>query len=55
MSLGATCKQLGVDVLASLRDVRDRVSTHPQSRLGELVPDRWQELRAEAQGKGPAP
>jgi transposase len=55
MSLCATCKQLGVDVLAYLRDVLDRLSTHPQSRIGELLPDRWQELRAAAQGKGPAP
>jgi hypothetical protein len=24
-----------------LRDVLDRVSTHPQSRIDELLPDRW--------------
>jgi len=24
-----------------LKDVLDRVSTHPQSRIGELMPDRW--------------
>jgi transposase len=46
MSLCATCKRLGVDVLAYLKDVLDRVSTHPASRIGELVPDRWQAIRA---------
>jgi transposase len=41
MSLCATCKELGIDPFAYLRDVLDRVSTHPASRIGELLPDRW--------------
>ena len=40
----ATCKALGVDPLAYLRDVLDRVSTHPNSRIEELLPDRWKPL-----------
>jgi transposase len=41
MSLCTTCKDLGVDPFAYLRDVLDRVSTHPNSRIEELLPDRW--------------
>jgi hypothetical protein len=42
MSLCTTCKELGVDPFAYLRDVLDRVSTHPNSRIEELLPDRWE-------------
>jgi len=41
MSLCATCKELGIDPFAYPRDVLDRVSTHPNSRIEELLPDRW--------------
>jgi transposase len=41
MSLCTTCKDFGIDPFAYLRDVLDRVSTHPQSRIEELLPDRW--------------
>jgi transposase len=41
MSLCATCKALNVEPFAYLRDVLDRVSTHPHSRIEELLPDRW--------------
>ena len=41
MSLCTTCKDLGIDPFAYLRDVLDRVSTHLQSRIVELLPDRW--------------
>jgi transposase len=41
MSLCTTCKELGVDPFAYLRDVLTRVSTHPNSRIDELLPDRW--------------
>jgi hypothetical protein len=41
MSLCTTCKGLGVDPFAYLRDVLSRVSTHPNSRIDELLPDRW--------------
>jgi transposase len=45
MSLCTTCKDLGIDPQAYLRDVLDRISTHPARRLDELLPDRWQALR----------
>ena len=45
MSLCTTCKTLGIDPQAYLRDVLDRISTHPMSRIEELLPDRWQALR----------
>ncbi len=41
MSLCTTCKDLGLDPFTYLRDVLDRVSTHPHSRIEELLPDRW--------------
>ena len=41
MSLCTTCKELGIDPFAYLRDVLDRVSTHPNRRIEELLPDRW--------------
>ena len=41
MSLCTTCKDFGIDPFAYLRDVLDRVSTHPHSRIEELLPDRW--------------
>ena len=42
LSLCTTCKNLGIDPQAYLRDVLERVSTHPASRIEELLPDRWQ-------------
>ena len=55
ISLVATCKALGVDPYAYLRDVLDRISTHPYSRLDELLPDLWKKLRESAGAQGPAP
>jgi len=46
MSLCATCKELGVEPFAYLRDVLERVSTHPHSRIEELLPDRWKPVDA---------
>jgi transposase len=37
----ATCKRLGIDPFAYLRDIFERISTHPQTRLAELLPDQW--------------
>ena len=48
MSLCTTCKDLGIDPQAYLRDVLDRISTHPAKRIDELLPDRWQELHRPA-------
>ena len=44
MSLCTTCKNLGIDPQAYLRDVLERISTHPARRIEELLPDRWQAL-----------
>lgn len=44
MSLCTTCKNLGIDPQAYLRDALDRISTHPARRIEELLPDRWQAL-----------
>lgn len=45
MSLCTTCKNHGIDPFAYLRDVLSRVSTHPHSRIEELLPDRWQPVK----------
>lgn len=42
-SLIASCKRLGVEPFAYLRDVLDRVSTHPSSRVWELTPRGWRD------------
>jgi len=39
-TLAQTCKAHHVDPFASLRDVIDRVSTHPMSRIDEFTPRR---------------
>jgi transposase len=36
-----TCKRLDLDPFAYLRDIFERISTHPQSRLADLLPDAW--------------
>jgi transposase len=46
MSLCTTCKELKIDPFAYLRDVLARVSTHPNSRIEELLPDRWKPAEA---------
>jgi transposase len=45
MSLCTTCKNLGVDAFAYLRDVLERISTHPARRIGELLPNQWKKAR----------
>jgi len=44
-SLVATCKRNGVNPEAWFRDVLERISTHPQSRIEELTPRGWKKLR----------
>jgi len=41
MSLVQSCQSFGVEPFAYLRDALDRVSTHPASRIAELLPDVW--------------
>ena len=40
LSLVQSCKNLGNEPFAYLRDVLERVNTHPHSRLDDLLPDR---------------
>jgi transposase len=47
-SFTATCKSLGIDAFAYLRDIFERLPSHPVERLEELLPNRWQALRMAA-------
>ncbi len=40
-SLIASCKLCGIDPFHYIKDVLDRVSTHPQSQISELLPRNW--------------
>jgi transposase len=40
-SFTATCKYLGIDPFTYLRDVFERLPTHPAERLEELLPHHW--------------
>jgi transposase len=40
-SLIATAKRFTIDPFAYLRDIFERISSHPKNRLGELLPDQW--------------
>jgi len=44
-SLIATSKRLAIDPFAYLRDLFERISSHPQNRLAELLPDQWKARR----------
>lgn len=46
-SLVMTCKRHDIDMLAYLRDVLDRVSTHPAREVMELTPRGWKASRRE--------
>jgi transposase len=50
-SVTGSCRRLGLDPFAYLRDVLRRLPTHPVTRLDELLPDHWQQ----AQAAPPAP
>jgi transposase len=50
-SLIASSKRLGLNPFAYLRDLFERISSHPQSRLAELLPDQWQAAHIEVGGK----
>ena len=45
-SLIATRKRHHMDPFAYLRDVLARIGAHPQTRLDELLPDRWLAARS---------
>ncbi|MBZ5671042.1 MAG: transposase domain-containing protein [Acidobacteriia bacterium] len=44
-SLIGTCKRLGIDPFTYLRDIFERLTSHPHSRLAELLPDQWEVAR----------
>jgi len=54
VSLVVSCKLAGVDPFAYFRDVLTRVSTHPASRVHELIPREWR-LRFGPQSTPAAP
>jgi transposase len=41
MSLVQSCQAIKIEPFAYLRDVLDRVSTHPASQIADLLPDAW--------------
>lgn len=52
-SLISTCKRHGINPFEYLRDVLERVSTHPARRIEELLPHRWKSLRAAGERDSP--
>jgi len=44
-SMIMTCKRNAIDPFTYLKDVFERISAHPMSRLEELLPDRWAAAR----------
>jgi transposase len=48
-SLTATCKEHGIDAWAYLKDVLERIPTHPNRRRTELLPRNWKVTQAAAQ------
>src|SRR5205085_190747 len=40
-----TCQALGVEPWRYLRDVLERLPSHPPERLGEFLPDQWARAR----------
>jgi transposase len=48
-SVVATCREQGLDVWAYLKDVLERIPTHPARRRAELLPWNWKAARAAAQ------
>jgi hypothetical protein len=46
--LVASCKRHHVDPFAYLKDILERLPTHPRKALGELLPDAWLEGSPEA-------
>ena len=53
-SLVASCKLCGIDPFAYLRDVIDRVSTHPAKEISQLIPSNWKALHESLEAPGPS-
>lgn len=54
-SFTATCKHLGIDTFAYLRDVLTRLPTQSAERLDDLLPHRWQTARLTSPPPAAAP
>lgn len=52
-SFTAACKLLGINTFDYLRDVLERLPTHPEERLAELLPHNWQAARVATAQAGP--
>ncbi|HVH78512.1 MAG TPA: IS66 family transposase, partial [Stellaceae bacterium] len=50
LSVTQSARASGLEPWSYLRDVLDRVSTHPSSRLSELLPDLWKPAERTAPG-----
>jgi hypothetical protein len=46
MSFCATCRHLKINPWVYLKDVLQRIQSHPISRLHELLPDEWQAIQS---------
>ena len=45
MTFCATCRKQKINTWEYLKDILQRINTHPMSKIDELLPDRWQVLR----------
>jgi len=54
-SFTQTCQHLGVEPWRYLRDVLERLPTHPSERLQELLPDHWAAAQRAATDPAPPP
>jgi hypothetical protein len=49
-----TCQALGIEPWRYLRDVLERLPSHPPDRLAELLPDEWARAQRGAVDAAPA-
>jgi len=49
MSFCATCRKHKINTWAYLKDILQRIQSHPISRLEELLPDQWQAIQFKTQ------
>lgn len=45
MSFTSTCRKLKINTWEYLKDVLQRINTHPISKIDDLLPDHWQDQR----------
>jgi len=49
MTIVATCRKNNINTWGYLKDILQRIQSHPISRLDELLPDQWQALQSKTQ------